>query len=105
MCLNLKSIATILEPSPQTASQVQVLYSPLAQILKADCTIRMLTSGAEVAGVSCLQQCGWCGCAGWGDHTVAHKVLYNMTEGIRGEGNGTPLLYSCLENPMDGGAW
>ena len=22
----------------------------------------------------------------------------------RGEGNGTPLQYSCLENPMDGGA-
>ena len=22
-----------------------------------------------------------------------------------GEGNGTPLPYSCLENPMDGGAW
>ena len=22
-----------------------------------------------------------------------------------GEGNGTPLLYSCLENPMDRGAW
>ena len=22
-----------------------------------------------------------------------------------GEGNGTPLQYSCLENPMDGGAW
>ena len=21
------------------------------------------------------------------------------------EGNGTPLQYSCLENPMDGGAW
>ena len=20
-------------------------------------------------------------------------------------GNGTPLQYSCLENPMDGGAW
>ena len=25
--------------------------------------------------------------------------------GIRGEGNGTPLQYSCLENPMGGGAW
>ena len=25
-------------------------------------------------------------------------VIYN------GEGNGTPLQYSCLENPMDGGA-
>ena len=22
-----------------------------------------------------------------------------------GEGSGTPLQYSCLENPMDGGAW
>ena len=25
--------------------------------------------------------------------------------GFKGEGNGTPLQYSCLENPMDGGAW
>ena len=23
----------------------------------------------------------------------------------RGEGNGNPLQYSCLENPMEGGAW
>ena len=22
-----------------------------------------------------------------------------------GEGNGNPLQYYCLENPMDGGAW
>ena len=22
-----------------------------------------------------------------------------------GEGDGTPLQYSCLENPIDGGAW
>ena len=25
--------------------------------------------------------------------------------GSVGEGNGTPLQYSCLENRMDGGAW
>ena len=25
--------------------------------------------------------------------------------GRQGEGNGTPLQYSCLENPLDGGAW
>ena len=25
--------------------------------------------------------------------------------GIFREGNGTPLQYSCLENPMDRGAW
>ena len=27
------------------------------------------------------------------------------TRAIIREGNGTPLQYSCLENPMDGGAW
>ena len=34
--------------------------------------------------------------------------LKNFKQGfnlIQGEGNGTPLQYSCLENPMDGGAW
>ena len=30
--------------------------------------------------------------------------LMNLRE-LLGEGNGTPLQYSCLENPMDGGAW
>ena len=28
-----------------------------------------------------------------------------MITGELGKGNGTPLQYSCLENPMDGGAW
>ena len=27
------------------------------------------------------------------------------TEYDFGEGDDTPLQYSCLENPMDGGAW
>ena len=30
---------------------------------------------------------------------------YNKLENITGEGNGTPLQYSCLENPRDRGAW
>ena len=29
----------------------------------------------------------------------------NDIRGLFGEGNGTPLQHSCLENPMDGGAW
>ena len=42
------------------------------------------------------------------------ELLQSMILGARflalprkspGEGNGTPLQYSCLENPMDGGAW
>ena len=30
---------------------------------------------------------------------------YNGVITHLGEGNGNPLQYSCLENPMDGGAW
>ena len=37
-------------------------------------------------------------------------LLFNMTFNMLSslvirEGNGTPLQYSCLENPIDGGAW
>ena len=32
-------------------------------------------------------------------------LLYRVSRRGGGEGNGTPLQYSCLENPMDGGAW
>ena len=32
-------------------------------------------------------------------------VLLWASQVVSGEGNGTPLQYSCLENPMDGGAW
>ena len=35
---------------------------------------------------------------------LGRKVMTNL-DSIFGEGNGTPLQYSCLENPMDGGAW
>jgi len=31
--------------------------------------------------------------------------IYALVYCIGGEGNGAPLQYSCLENPMDGGAW
>ena len=31
--------------------------------------------------------------------------FWRMIVYLFGEGNGTPLQYSCLENPMDGGAW
>ena len=35
---------------------------------------------------------------------VSLEYLEDSIYGSR-EGNGTPLQYSCLENPMDGGAW
>ena len=33
------------------------------------------------------------------------NMLYYMYVIPYGEGNGTPLQYFCLENPMDGGSW
>ena len=33
------------------------------------------------------------------------KTKYCLLTHIYGEGNGTPLQYSCLENSKDGGAW
>jgi len=33
-----------------------------------------------------------------------HNILI-ITVAFNGEGDGTPLQYSCLVNPMDGGAW
>ena len=35
---------------------------------------------------------------------LKHGFCINL-EGWIEEGNGTPLQYFCLENPMDGGAW
>ena len=40
--------------------------------------------------------------------TAEKKVYYCFSThlpSISRESNGTPLRYSCLENPMDGGAW
>ena len=37
----------------------------------------------------------------WAENLIVFAGQY----AVFGEGNGTPLQYSCLENPMDGGAW
>ena len=33
------------------------------------------------------------------------ESVWTPLEALPGEGNGNPLQYSCLENPVDGGAW
>ena len=37
--------------------------------------------------------------------TLGNHMNYSLLVSSVREGNGTPLQYSCLENPMDGGAW
>ena len=56
-------------------------------------------------------QC-WDGIPSHGGHSLLKSVTFGkvnvavcLLNGDHGEGNGTPLQYFCLENPMDGGAW
>ena len=64
-----------------------------------------------IAKIGCVEFVGkeWV-MVGWWCHLVAEKVKQNKVLEL-GFGNclllvfnGTPLQYSCLENPMDGGA-
>ena len=48
---------------------------------------------AQAAGPGLGRACGF------------HSAALGATALDYGEGSGTPLQYSCLENPMDGGAW
>ena len=42
----------------------------------------------------------------WSKINVVTFLINLLTAGHKyGEGNGTPLQYNCLENPMDRGAW
>ena len=40
-----------------------------------------------------------------GDLTTRVESKKRVQMNLPGEGNGNPLQYSCLENPMVGGAW
>ena len=37
-------------------------------------------------------------------NSSVNNPLFRISTGLEEEGNGNPLQYSCLENPMDGGA-
>ena len=50
--------------------------------------------GRENANSKCYKQ-----------NYLLRLIIYNQCLKYGGEGNGTPLQYSCLENPMVGGAW
>ena len=47
------------------------------------------------------------GCSPWGreESDTTERLHFHFSLSGIGEGNGTPLQCSCLENPRDGGAW
>ena len=71
-------------------------------------TLKQIASGKALHSTQSSAQCSemtWARVTG-GWQVVQQKVkcLRTVMDEI-GEGNGTPLQYSCLENSMDGGAW
>ena len=47
------------------------------------------------------------GCSPWGceESDTTEQLHFHFSLSCIGEGNGNPLLCSCLENPRDGGDW
>ena len=47
------------------------------------------------------------GCGPWGrwESDTTERLHFHFSLPCIGDGNGNPLQYPCLENPMDGGAW
>ena len=47
------------------------------------------------------------GCSPWGceELDMTERLHFHFSLSCTGEGNGSPLQCSCLENPRDGGAW
>ena len=66
----------------------------------------------RAAGLACGKERGWVEKSA-GLEAVSKSSAYNAGDlgsipgsgRSPGEGNGSPLQYSCLENPMDRGAW
>ena len=71
---------------PEFGLKSQILSVSLVRISRSDC------SNKESPNISDLTQEKFVG-------------FFFVTSQSSVEGNSNPLQYSCLENPMDGGAW
>ena len=65
-----------------------MVLEPLARTVRWENTIKGIWIRKEPIKIPLIRR--WCGCLNRESH---------------GEGNGSPLQHSCLENPMDGRAW
>ena len=88
--LQARKLEWILMPSSKGSSQSRDLCLLCLQSLIVSCSCLM---SPELAGGFFTSEAPCC----------TPDIYINITNQL-GEGNGTPLQYSCLENPMDGGA-
>ena len=88
-------------------------HSKLWKILKEmripdhlTCLLRNLYTGQEATVRTRYETTDWFQIGkGVRQVCILSSRLFNLYQSIFGEGNGNPLQYSCLENPMDGGSW
>ena len=72
---------------------------------------QLFTWGSQSTGVSALASFlpkntqDWFPLESLFQHHTSKASILQCSAFFIGEGNDTPLQYSCLENPMDGGAW
>ena len=92
-----------------------VLGLPFLHILSDTCHLRLLNARDsekwEIRLIMVWFAFPWClvmlsvsSYASWPSMSW-EKYLFRSSAHFFGEGNGTPLQFSCLETPMDGGAW
>ena len=79
--------------------QKQVIFiisfsSPQRCIMPTNLTFKIILKVVSISSTSDISK----------DNYICIYIYIHVYTSI-GEGNGTPLQYSCLENPMDGGAW
>ena len=75
----------------------------LEQLLREDDGTPLQYSWPGIChGGRSLKGCSPWGC--WGSDTT-EQLHFHFSLSCIGEGNGNPLLCSCLENPRDGGVW
>ena len=74
--------------------------SPTPQFKSINCSVLSFLYGPTLTSIKTIALTRWTFVG------EAMSLLFNMLSRlVTREGNSTPLQYSCLENPMDGGAW
>ena len=106
-------ITSRLSQSSQELQNAQITDVPLAMIHLLLLVIPVMSSISAsmvsqwLSHPNCCPSHAWdTGIFGEADSFwVRGTVITVILRYWHGEGNGTPLQYSCLENPMEGGAW
>ena len=96
-----------LSPRPDWTSQGQELYSPLLWVHSIYPVWSLPSASHHCCSVAKLCPILWDSkdCSTPVSPVFHHFHEFGQTHVHCGEGNGNPLHCSCLENPMDRGAW